>query len=432
MNPSSDGHEVPTGPGASQTSVPTGLGASQTSVPTGPGASQSAVPTGPGASQSAVPTEPGASQSSVPTEPGTSQSSVPTGPGVMHGWPFPLPHMNPWQWPTSSFPFPFHMMQLFPGQLVPGLPMVNQPAVAPKSQPAEPEPEMEAPCEAVGEDDETHETVLCEDPETGDGPEATMPSSSGLMNEKSYVDDESKDNDDVDKSWVCSWKRESWTDDSWRGSRDEHGYWTWEQYEEDWDRYEAEWENYEREWGDYERKWEDYGRDPEDYEIYEMEWGTWKPDEPQAISEEEEEKIVRPLTVFSETPTLMKIKPKKRPAPSPPATPPPAHLLKTDESLPPLPAPVIPPPKKKKKSSTAEGNGDPLPPGPVQPQKKEPRVIPPRYRAGSYVETDGVTEVRSTWSVRKHGDRDMEIAMKQIEELDQMYGNKNVKKEEQK
>ena len=145
MNPSSDGHEVPTGPGASQTSVPTGLGASQTSVPTGPGASQSAVPTGPGASQSAVPTEPGASQSSVPTEPGTSQSSVPTGPGVMHGWPFPLPHMNPWQWPTSSFPFPFHMMQLFPGQLVPGLPMVNQPAVAPKSQPATLKPERTLP-----------------------------------------------------------------------------------------------------------------------------------------------------------------------------------------------------------------------------------------------------------------------------------------------
>ena len=141
---------------------------------------------------------------------------------------------------------------------------------------------------------------------------------------------------------------------------------------------------------------------------------------------------MRPLTVFSETPTLMKIKPKKRPAPSPPATPPPAHLLKTDESLPPLPAPVNPTPKKKKKSSTTEGNGDPLPPGPVQPQKKEPRVIPPPYRDGSYVETDGVTEVRSTWSVRKHGDRDREIAMKQIEELDQMYSNKNVKKEEQK
>ena len=60
------------------------------------------------------------------------------------------------------------------------------------------------------------------------------------------------------------------------------------------------------------------------------------------------------------------------------------------------------------------GVGDPLPPGRIEPEPRVPRTIPPRV-------TDGATEVRATWSVRRFGDRDREI-----EEQEKEQGNETM------
>ena len=150
------------------------------------------------------------------------------------------------------------------------------------------------------------------------------------------------------------------------------------------------------------------------------EWEEWKAQEIQDISDEEE------IEVESKKPVILQIKPKKRP--SPPTIPAPAHLVEThaksvpemmQDQLPPEPPAAVAPPPKKRKATM--GVGDPLPPGRIEPEPRVPRTIPPRVSSCSWMETDGATEVRATWSVRRFGDRDREI-----EEQEKEQGNETM------
>ena len=349
-------------------------------------------------------------------------------------WPFPLPAMPAQPFPMNPLPPPPALTTPLPPMPTLMTPLPRMPVMTPfPPMPAGPASQWHFPSSAfnpvfglftgggldpgVAEPEPELEVIEQDDDGRGD------------VDDKSWNDESWNDESWNDESWNDeSWNDESWNDESWNDKSWNDKSWNDESWnDESWN--DESWND--ESWNDeswmVDKSWvlNSYWHD-DDWAKWKIEetdeddWGKWKAQEIQDISDEEE------IEVESKKPVILQIKPKKRP--SPPTIQPPAHLVEThaksvpemmQDQLPPEPPTAVVPPPKKRKATM--GVGDPLPPGRIEPEPRVPRTIPPRVSSCSWMETDGATEVRATWSVRRFGDRDREI-----EEQEKEQGNETM------